>query len=372
MHTFQGYYRPGRRAGIRNEVIVISTVACANGVVDRIAKAVSGTIPIKHSSGCGGHIHFGEYFEDTIVGVCTNPNVFAVILIGLGCEPYKARNLERKIRDRGVNVFCKVIQEDGGSEVVITDSIVAARKYIRLARSQERTPIPMKQLAIGAVWDKQRSYTMLSHAFSVFTQSLISTGASIVLGGISDYLILDKINTTDPGTGDRIRICINEITQDMQRYYTDRDQSPIDFRAGGIVLEECAISGFVDYAAPVNGMNGVILQNNNAYPPEAITGLFASGTQICIFVSDSPVLMSNPTGPVVSFCHGPDKSNDVDASEIEEKEKFSVTMETVLMSVVDGAQCKMEKMGLYGPLIYYRKTPKDQKEEFFCTNEFYL
>ncbi|HEX7406554.1 MAG TPA: UxaA family hydrolase, partial [Candidatus Binatia bacterium] len=53
METFLGYERPDGSVGIRNHVVVIPSVSCANGVVRLIAKAVPEVVPIYHGHGCG-------------------------------------------------------------------------------------------------------------------------------------------------------------------------------------------------------------------------------------------------------------------------------------------------------------------------------
>jgi altronate dehydratase large subunit len=53
MKTFMGYERPDGSAGVRNYVVVIPSVACANGVVAAIAKAVPEVVPLYHGNGCG-------------------------------------------------------------------------------------------------------------------------------------------------------------------------------------------------------------------------------------------------------------------------------------------------------------------------------
>jgi len=52
MH-FYGYPRVDGTYGVRNYVVIMSSVVCANGVVEEIARQVPGVVPITHSLGCG-------------------------------------------------------------------------------------------------------------------------------------------------------------------------------------------------------------------------------------------------------------------------------------------------------------------------------
>ena len=49
----RGYLRPDGRVGIRNRVLVLPTVGCANHVAARIASAVPGCVTLPNSKGCG-------------------------------------------------------------------------------------------------------------------------------------------------------------------------------------------------------------------------------------------------------------------------------------------------------------------------------
>ena len=49
----RGYRRPDGRFGIRNHVLVLSSVGCANMVARRIAESVPGCVALENSKGCG-------------------------------------------------------------------------------------------------------------------------------------------------------------------------------------------------------------------------------------------------------------------------------------------------------------------------------
>ncbi len=82
MH-FYGYPREDGTYGVRNYVVVMSSVVCANSVVEEIARQVPGVVPITHDHGCG---RTGEIAMRTLSGLGRNPNIAALLVIGLGCE----------------------------------------------------------------------------------------------------------------------------------------------------------------------------------------------------------------------------------------------------------------------------------------------
>ena len=110
---FQGYKRDDGRFGVRNHVVVISSVACANGVVNAIGRAVPDAVTVIHGYGCScGH-------EDTAVstrvlaGFLNNPNVGAALVIGLGCEFVGCDEIAGSVEGKPVSTL--KIQNNGGS-----------------------------------------------------------------------------------------------------------------------------------------------------------------------------------------------------------------------------------------------------------------
>ena len=114
MDTFLGYPRPGGRAGTRNYLAIIPTVFCANEVVARIAKKFKSAKPLLHHQGCAQLKPDVDRVTQTLISLGTNPNVGAVLLVGLGCESVSIQEVYRGIKDRGQKVAKVVIQDVGG------------------------------------------------------------------------------------------------------------------------------------------------------------------------------------------------------------------------------------------------------------------
>ncbi len=93
--TFNGYKRIDGNVGIRNELWIVPTVGCVNGIADRIIdrfKEMVGNVTIdnvevlKHNYGCSqlGDDHISTR---TILGdAVKHPNNGGVLVLGLGCE----------------------------------------------------------------------------------------------------------------------------------------------------------------------------------------------------------------------------------------------------------------------------------------------
>jgi len=94
---FLGYKRPDGSAGVRNHVLVISASNCANELASMISHGVKGTLVLTHNHECTRLHPDTERAMHTLVGMGSNPNVAATLVVGLGCDhlPSPPRNSPR-------------------------------------------------------------------------------------------------------------------------------------------------------------------------------------------------------------------------------------------------------------------------------------
>ena len=82
-----GYRRPDGRVGVRNHVLILPTITCATQAARRVTDLVHGTVSFIHQHGCA---QVGADYEQTFrtyVGMGTHPNVYGVVVMGLGWKP---------------------------------------------------------------------------------------------------------------------------------------------------------------------------------------------------------------------------------------------------------------------------------------------
>lgn len=116
---FMGFLRENGEVGVRNHVAVIPTVGCVNEVVEAIASRVPGSKPLLHYQGCCMIPSDIEAVERTLIGLGINPNVAAVVLIGLGCESVSMDRVADGIAGASKPVETLVLQELGGFSRVV-------------------------------------------------------------------------------------------------------------------------------------------------------------------------------------------------------------------------------------------------------------
>ena len=93
MSSLQAFPRADGSVGIRNIVLVVSTVTCANTVVNHIAWK-TGAVPLTHERGC---VEGEQSFRRTMLALTTfakHPNVSGVLIVGLGCEQIRTLDLQ--------------------------------------------------------------------------------------------------------------------------------------------------------------------------------------------------------------------------------------------------------------------------------------
>lgn len=188
--TFEGYERKDGQVGIRNEIWVIPTVGCVNGIVKQIvdrlnaetgAEGVDGIFGFPHNYGCS---QLGDDHENTkkvLRDMVLHPNAGGVLVVGLGCENNQPKVFEEFCgdydRDRVKFMVC---QEVEGNEVEY--GLEIARKLYEQARGFKRTTQPASKLRIGLKCGG-------SDGFSGIT-------ANPLLGAFSDFLCDTQHGTT--------------------------------------------------------------------------------------------------------------------------------------------------------------------------------
>ena len=98
-NSFMGYRRENGRAGVRNHVIVLPVDDISNAACEAVGNNIKGTMALPHSY---GRLQFGEDLDlhfRTMIGTGANPNVAAVVVIGI--EPHWTQRIVEGIAKTG-------------------------------------------------------------------------------------------------------------------------------------------------------------------------------------------------------------------------------------------------------------------------------
>lgn len=182
-NTFEGYLRSDGTAGTRNHIGIVSSVICSSIVTNEISEKVQGAIPIVHSNGCA---QLGDDFRVTknmLVGVASNPNLYASLLVGLGCETNQISGLLESIPKtkplKGIG-----IQQMAGGKNTIETGISIASSWSEEAEKEKRETLPLSQLKVGVVTVDidEESLKKMTPVVSELINMLIENDASVVMG----------------------------------------------------------------------------------------------------------------------------------------------------------------------------------------------
>lgn len=185
MTELTGYKRSNGKIGIRNHILVISTVACVNSVVNKIAQATE-TIPIIHESGCMDAKDKLERTKLCLIRAGQHPNVGGVLIVGLGCEHISAEEITDEIVAASLPVKQVMVQNEGGSVSAIKKGIEMINEIKKIVSKHERVRIDKKDLIIGVQCGGSDWTSVIAGntAIGYAVDSLIREGGSVLYGRI--------------------------------------------------------------------------------------------------------------------------------------------------------------------------------------------
>src|SRR5437879_10431432 len=144
--TFMGYRRENGRVGVRNHVIILPVDDLSNAAAEAVANNIKGALAIPHPY---GRLQFGADLElhfRTLIGAGSNPNVAAVIVIGI--EEQWTKRVVGGIATTGKPVTGFGIELHGDHDTIMRAS-KAAREYLQYASERQRVECALEDLWVA-------------------------------------------------------------------------------------------------------------------------------------------------------------------------------------------------------------------------------
>lgn len=307
--TFQGYRRKNGLCGIRNEIWILPTVGCVNGVANRLAerlqketggKGVDAIRAFPHNYGCS---QLGDDHENTrmiLRNMVLHPNAGGVLVIGLGCENNQPTAFREFLGDYDTErVRFLVCQEVADEEEV---GMQLLREIYALAAADVRTEQPLSALRVGLKCGGSDGLSGITANPLVgrFSDYLVAQGGTTILTEVPEMFGAETMLMNRCASQDLFEKTVRLIN-DFKDYFI-RNRQPVyenpspGNKAGGIsTLEEkslgctqksgqSAVCGVLAYGEQVetHGLNLLSAPGNDLV---ASTALAAAGCQLVLFTT---------------------------------------------------------------------------------------
>ena len=379
--TFRGYRRADGQVGIRNQIWVIPTVGCVNGICQEIVGRFREehddieVIAFPHNYGCS---QLGADHENTrtiLADMVHHPNAGGVLVVSLGCENNQLeafRELVGPVDERRVKMFVTQKVEDE-----VEYGLRLLREIYAECSKDRREDVPVSELRVGLKCGGSDGLSGITAnpLLGVFSDWIVAQGGTTVLTEVPEMFGAETIlmnRCQDEATFEKTVSLINDfkeyfIKQGMPVY---ENPSPGN-KAGGIsTLEEKSLGctqkcgksivrGVLKYGERLStkGLNLLSAPGNDLV---ASTALAASGCQIVLFTTGrgTPFGSFVPTMKIATntpLAQGKSRWIDFNAGTLAQDE----VMETVaarfteyVLAVASGEKVNNEKNGYHEIAIF--------------------
>ncbi len=320
--TFWGYKRENGRIGVRNHVIILPVDDLSNAACEAVAHNIKGVMALPHPY---GRLQFGADLDlhfKTLIGTGANPNVAAVVVIGI--EDQWAKKIADGIAATGKPVSFFGIEQHGDHDTIMRASKVA-KEYVQWASELRRVERPMSDLWISTKCGE--------------SDTTSGCGANPTVGNAFDKLYPHQVTmvfgeTTELTGGEHLVAarCRNDDVRKKFQFMFDRYQAIIERHktsdlsdsqptkgniAGGLTtIEEkalgniqkigkkCFVDGVLDKAEEPTSP-GLWFMDSSSAAAEMVTLCAASGYTVHFFPTGQGNVIGNPILPVIKICANP-------------------------------------------------------------------
>ena len=322
--TFMGYRRDNGRVGVRNHVIILPVDDISNAAVEAVGNNIKGTLALPHAY---GRLQFGPDLDlhfRTMIGTGANPNVAAVIVIGI--EPGWTKKIVDGIAETGKPVAGFSIEQNGDLKTIM-DASRKAKEFVHYATELQREECSISELWVSTKCGESDTTTGLGSCPTVgnMYDKLLPEGIYGCFGETSEITGAEhiaKARAINPEVGERWYKMWKAYQDDVIEANKVDDLSESQPTKGNIeggltTIEEKALgnlekigrtSKYIDILdpaeAPKSG-NGLYFMDSSSAAAECVTLMAAGGYVIHTFPTGQGNVVGNPIVPVVKITANP-------------------------------------------------------------------
>ncbi|MFQ8889882.1 MAG: UxaA family hydrolase [Bilophila wadsworthia] len=320
--SFFGYRRDNGRVGIRNHVLILPLDDLSQPACDAVANNIGGTVAIQHPY---GRLQFGADLDlhfRTLIGAGSNPNVAAVIVIGI--EEKWTQDVVDGIAKTGKPVAGFGIEQHGQIDTIARASR-KAKEFVQYASALQKVECPISDLWVSCKCGESDTTSGLASCPTVGNafDKLYEEGCTLVFGETTEltggeHLVKARC------ANDRVR---SEFTAFFDRYakviddhktsdLSDSQPTKGNIEGGLTTIEEKALGNIqkIGTKAPVIGTldkavtptgPGLWFMDSSSAAAEMITLVAAAGYVVHFFPTGQGNIIGNPIVPVIKLSTNP-------------------------------------------------------------------
>ncbi len=317
-----GYRRENGRVGVRNHVVILPLDDLSNAASMAVANNIKGTRAIPHSY---GRLQFGEdlkLFFRTIIGTGSNPNVAAVVVIGI--EPEWTNVIVGGIAETGKPVTGFSIERSGDIGTIAAASR-KAKEYVHWASEQRREEVDLSEIWVSVKCGESDTTSGLASNPTVGNaiDKLVEAGATCSFGETSEITgaeIVCKERAATPEIGEKFYQTWKSYDDFINENKTDdlsgSQPTKGNIRGGLTTIEEKAYGNlqkigkkarYVGVLEPAEAPTGPGLwyMDTSSAAAEAVTLWAAGGFVVHFFPTGQGNIIGNPIEPLIKLSANP-------------------------------------------------------------------
>lgn len=372
--TFLGYKRKDGKVGTRNYIAVIPTSMCASEVARQVAQNfntnefntkyenIDGVISLPHTEGCG--CGAGEQINRTmevLKGYAIHPNVSAVLFIDLGCEQTSyyvmSSYINENIQDDIKPIKWITIQESGGIEDTIKQSIGIVENFLEKSNGCKRESLSISNLVIGTECGGSDRFSGITAnpLIGKISDKVIYGGGKAILSEVPEMLgvydmFFKRFSSID--VANKFQKAIDWYVDIANRLGINISNNvvPANVKGGlinsyikslGAVMKggETRIEDVLEYACPIK-KTGLSIMQGPGNDLESVTGLVSSGSNIVCFSTGYGTITGNAITPVIKISSNSNTFNklqkdmDFNAGRLLDEESLDALSEELLDKII--------------------------------------
>ncbi|MEC9383358.1 MAG: UxaA family hydrolase [SAR324 cluster bacterium] len=322
-HSFYGYRRENGRVGVRNHVVILPVDDISNASAEMVGHNIKGTLAIPHSY---GRLQFGadlDLFFRTIIGTGRNPNVAAVVVIGI--EPGGTQRVVDGIAATGKPVTGFSI-EGRGDIATVAEASRKAQEYVQWATELQREQCPLSDLWISVKCGESDTTSGLGSNPTVgsLMDKLDPLGVHLCFGETSELTGAEQVCATR-AANDEAKEKFLKTWNDYNDFILENKTNDLSESqptkgniAGGLTtIEEKAFgnfqkigheTNFIDVLEPAEEPTkgpGLYFMDTSSAAAECVTLQAAAGFTVHLFPTGQGNVIGNPIEPVIKLSANP-------------------------------------------------------------------